>query len=127
MDDTQYRSHCLALLQGFANEFAQRTERLGGEDSLRELAAAFGALAKGELDLFLDGPTLVSRLFVTNPDFAPTLPRDLLWFFAGECLHYMPDAEIATFQQLDELRAEAAACGKVLDLAQARASLGKTQ
>lgn len=127
MDDSQYRDHCLALLRAFADEFGRRTEGLGREDSLRELAGAFRALADGELDLFVDGPGLISRLFVTYPDFAPTLPRDLLWYFGGECLHYMPDAEIATFQQLDELRAEAAACGKVLDLAQARASLGKTQ
>ena len=32
------------------------------------------------------------------------LPRDLLWFFGGDCLHYMPDEEISLFQQLDEQR-----------------------
>ena len=49
-------------------------------------------------------PALVARLFTTYPDFAPTFPRELLWFFGGDCLHYMPDEEIATFQQLEELR-----------------------
>ena len=39
----------------------------------------------------------------------------------------MPDEEIETYQQLDEMRAEAAAQGKVLDLRQARASLQKLQ
>ena len=84
-------------------------------------------VAEGERDLYLDGPQLVSRLFTTYPDFAPTFPRDLLWFLAGECLHYMPDEEIAIYQQLDELRAEAAAQGKTLDLRQARASLQQLQ
>ena len=34
----------------------------------------------------------------------PLLPRDLLWFFGGDCLHYMPDEEIRIFQELDEQR-----------------------
>ena len=41
------------------------------------------------------------------PDLTPVLPRDLLWFFGGDCLHYMPDEEIVLFQRLDELRYEA--------------------
>ena len=127
MDDAQYANYCREQLQDFAATLVKRTEHLPENDSLRELAAAFGQLADGERDLYLDGPQLVSRLFTTYPDFAPTFPRDLLWFLAGECLHYMPDEEIATYQQLDELRADAAAQGKTLDLRQARASLQQLQ
>ena len=127
MDDAQYASHCRGLLKQFAEDMVKRTEHLPESDSLRELAAAFIQLSDGERDLYIDGPSLVSRLFTTYPDFAPTLPRDLLWFLAGECLHYMPDEEIAAYQQLDEMRAEAAAQGKVLDLRQARASLRQVQ
>ncbi len=127
MDDAQYASHCRQLLEQFAGDMIKRTEHLPESDSLRELAAAFGELCDGSRDLYLDGPALVSRLFTTYPDFAPAFPRDLLWFLAGECLHYMPDEEIETYQQLDELRAEAAASGKVLDLRQARASLQQLQ
>ena len=96
---------------------------------LRHLLAPIhvAALASGERDLYGEGPGLVSRLFTTYPDFAPTFPRDLLWFLAGECLHYMPDEEITTYQQLDDMRAEAAAQGKTLDLRQARASLARLQ
>jgi len=36
------------------------------------------------------------------------VPRDLLWFFGGDCLHYMPDEELQMFQALDERRYEAA-------------------
>ena len=127
MDDAQYASHCRELLEQFAADMIKRTEHLPDTDSLKELAASFGALSSGERDLYLDGPVLVSRLFTTYPDFAPTLPRDLLWFLAGECLHYMPDEEIAAYQQLDEMRAEAAAKGYVLELRQARASLRQEQ
>ncbi len=127
MDDAQYANHCHSLLKEFAETFTARTENLPEDDSLVELCTAFRELSAGERDLYLDGPALVSRLFTTYPDFAPTFPRDLLWFIAGECLHYMPDEEIAAYQQLEEMRLEAASQGKVLDLRQARASLQKLQ
>jgi hypothetical protein len=127
MDDAHYARHCREQLRVFADTFTQRTAHLPQEDALRELAAAFARLADGTRDLYEEAPPLVSRLFITYPDFAPTFPRDLLWFLAGECLHYMPDEEILAYQQLDEMRAAAAAQGKVLDLRQARASLQQLQ
>ena len=123
MNDEQYLKHCLELLSDFAQTMGTRTEHLPPEDSLRELAAAFQALSNSEGDLYEDGTSLVSRLFITYPDFAPTLPRELLWFLGGDCLHYMPDDEIDTFQQLAELRSAAAARGETLDLRSARAKL----
>ena len=33
--------------------------------------------------------------------------RDRLWYFAGDCLRYMPDEEIALYQALEERRFEA--------------------
>ncbi|MEH6444567.1 MAG: PA2817 family protein [Oceanospirillaceae bacterium] len=50
----------------------------------------------------------------------PILPRDLLWFFSGDCLHYMPDEEIMQFQQLDELRYEAESSAIEFDYAKIR-------
>ncbi|MEQ8514522.1 MAG: PA2817 family protein [Chromatocurvus sp.] len=99
MNDSEYLEHCRGLLARFADEMTTRTRELPAEDSLRELALDFSAIAAGERDLYVEGPQLVSRLFTTYPDFAPTFPRDLLWFFGGECLHYMPDDEIAEFEQ----------------------------
>ena len=127
MNDEQYLAACLEQLGRFAKELETRTEHLPADDSLRQLAASFSRLADGELELYGDGPALVSRLFTTYPDFAPTFPRDLLWFFGGDCLHFMPDSEIATYQELDELRHEAAARGEILDLRAARASLQQLQ
>jgi hypothetical protein len=123
MNDEQYRKHCLELLSEFAQTMVTRTEHLPPDDSLRELAAAFLALANGEGDLYGEGTSLVTRLFTTYPGFAPTLPRELLWFLGGDCLHYMPDEEIDTFAQLADLRSAAAARGETLDLRSARAKL----
>ena len=127
MDDEQYARHCREQLLEFAGTFTARTAHLPESDPLRDLGRAFIELANGQRDLYDEGPALVSRLFTTHTDFAPTFPRDLLWFLAGECLHYMPDEEINAYQQLDDMRAEAAAQGKILDLRRARASLQTLQ
>ena len=127
MDDAQYLSHCRSLLKEFAGALHQRTEFLPPDDTLRELSAAFSGLASGERDLYIEGPGLVERLFTTYPDFAPTFPRELLWFLGGECLHFMADSEIDLYQELDTQRHQAAARGEQLDLDAARAKLLKLQ
>ena len=127
MNDEQYLSYCRHLLSEFARDFERRTQSLDEGDSLRELAAAFIEVDKGTRNLYSEGQTLVARLFTTYPDFAPTFPRDLLWFLGGECLHFMPDDEIEQHQQLTELRADAAAIGDNLDMIAARAKLLKLQ
>jgi hypothetical protein len=127
MNDDQYLKHCLDILSEFAQTLAMRTEHLPQDDSLRELAAAFQALPESADDIYTEGAVLVARLFTTYPDFAPTLPRALLWFLGGDCLHYMPDDEIDLFQELDDLRGAAASKGETLDLRAARAKLLKLQ
>ena len=127
MNDEQYMRHCRKQFDDFSATLVTRTESLIDTDSLRELAHAFARVASGEDDLYEKAPALISRLFDTYPDFAPTFPRDLLWFLGGECLHYMPDEEITVFQQLDELRGAAEIRGEVLDFQAARAKLMKSQ
>ncbi|KIP88018.1 MULTISPECIES: PA2817 family protein [Pseudomonas] len=50
------------------------------------------------------GQDLISQIFQRYPQIAHLVPRDLLWFFGGDCLHFMPDEEIELYQQLDERR-----------------------
>jgi len=121
VNDAQYASHCRDQLRLFSDTLVQRTTGLPEGDSLRELAGAFADLR--EDTVYSEGPGLVSRLFTTYPDFAPTFPRELLWFLGGECLHYMPDDEIQLYQQLDEEREQASSRGEVLDLEEARQRL----
>lgn len=128
MNDQQYLTHCRNRLDEFASGLVRRTESLPEDDGLRQLAQAFlGLLQPGDEDIHTRAQPLVDRLFTTYPDFAPTLPRELLWFFGGDCLHFMPDEEIALHQQLDELRHEAAGRGKIMDLKAARAKLLQLQ
>jgi hypothetical protein len=104
--DESYVEEQKQLLADFAREFLERTRDLGPQDGLRELALAFGELSAGDGDLYAEGPPLVSRLFTVYPEFAPTFPRALLWFLGAECLHFMPDEEIAEFErQLEEDKA----------------------
>jgi hypothetical protein len=127
MNDQQYLLYCRDLLEDFSKDFCLRLEHLPDADPLRSLAAEFSLLAAGDGDLYADGPALVNRLFTGFPDLAPAFPRDLLWFFGGECLHFMPDEEIALYQQLEQQRLQAAARGERLDQRAARAKLLKLQ
>ena len=124
MNDQQYASHCRTLLADFAAALCRRTQSLTGDDTLRGLAEDFQRLATDpEADLYGQAAALIDRLFTTYPDFAPTFPRELLWFFGGDCLHFMPDEEIGLYQQLDELRSQAGAAGQIFDLRAAKAKL----
>jgi hypothetical protein len=127
MNDEQYLTHATEQFKEFSGTLMARTDSLKATDSLRELAMSFDSVAKGEDDLYQHAPALVERLFTTYPDFAPTFPRELLWFLGGECLHYMPDEEISLYQQLDDLRDTAQISGKVLDFQAARAKLMKSK
>lgn len=125
MNDEQYLQRCRELWQTFARTLAQRTAALEPEDPLRALALEFAQLPADDTDWYVQAPQLIARLFTTFPEFAPTLPRELLWFLGGDCLHYMPDEEIALYQELDEQRSQAAARGELIDFEQARAKLQK--
>ena len=128
MNDEQYLSHCRKLLAEFSKTLSQRTEALEQDDGLRVLAAEFERLTNDPAaDVYNEVGTLVDRLFTTHQDFAPTFPRELLWFFGGDCLHFMPDDEIAVYQQLDDQRGQAARRGQIFDLQSARAKLLKLQ
>ena len=115
MNDQQYLHYVRQQWTDFANTLEQRTHSLDREHPLRELAHRFCAVANGEEDLYDTGPALVMRLFTHHPEFAPTLPRNLLWFLGGDCLHVLSDAEISGFQALEEERLAAAAAGDCLD------------
>ncbi len=122
MNDTEYRDFCLELAGNFADRLAQEADKTSPDDPLRQLAAGFRALARGEA-IYEEGPGLVNTLFTHAPEFAPLFPRDLLWFIGGDCLHFMPDEELAKYQQLEDMRIEAAAESAPFDYRAERAKL----
>ncbi len=123
MNDKHYREYCHALLAEFSRELLTRTASLPQEHPLRELAEGYAKLSEHTVDLYERGPALVARLFDTYPEFAPTFPRQLLWFLGGDCLHYMADEEIEQHQQLEEMRLAAASRGETFNFKDARAKL----
>lgn len=125
--DKEYYIYHLDLLNAFiaqikslppfnleeANE--EDTEFLAALDELANQPQSFHWLDKGQ--------TLICRIVSAYPHLMPLLYRDLLWFFGGDCLHYMPDEEINLFQQLDELRENAKKEQQIFDYKETRAKL----
>lgn len=70
---------------------------------------------EGEQDSHYLGQEILSQIFMRYPQINHLIPRDLLWFFGGDCLHFMPDDEIDAFQQLSDLQYEAQQQGKSFD------------
>ena len=48
------------------------------------------------------GQLVIGDILLYHNHLAHHVNRDLLWYFGGDCLHYMPDDEIEKYQQLDE-------------------------
>lgn len=72
-------------------------------------------LREDEEDSQYLGQELISQIFFRYPQIAHLVPRELLWFFGGDCLHFMPDEEIALFQQLEDMQYQAESAGEAFD------------
>ena len=72
------------------------------------------SLAESTEDLYV-GQDIISQVFQRYPQIAHLVPRDLLWFFGGDCLHFMPDEEIDKYQQLEDRRYAALENGEEFD------------
>ena len=66
------------------------------------------ALPVDPIDSQYLGQDIMCQVIERYPQIAHLIPRDLLWFFGGDCLHFMPDEEIEMYQTLEERRFYAA-------------------
>jgi hypothetical protein len=91
---------------------ALRTPRLreGRDESGERFLARFDrlleALANGSPDYEFEGRELMATLQLQYPELWEVLDRRLLWFFGGDCLHFLDDEEIELFQRADEAAAD---------------------
>ena len=90
---------------------------------LERLDIIIKQLDSGDPDGMFEGQNWLNMFMTHNPNLAPTVPRELLWFFGGECLHFMPDDEIDKFQKLEEDEIYAEENGLKFDYQQAKASI----
>lgn len=105
--DKMYVEFHLHLLNAFIAQAEQQPpfclEDINLDD--QEFIAELKQLPQTEgPELLNQGQQLLCKIVAAYPHLMPILPRDLLWFFGGDCLHYMPDEEIHIFQELDEQR-----------------------
>lgn len=119
-----YQVYHLQLLQAFIEQVEQQPPFIAencSEDDRIFLQDLKSLAEDRDQDLLQSGQHLLCRVVTTYPHLMPLLYRDLLWFFGGDCLHFMPDEEIDRYQQLDELRHEAMRTGKSFSYANERA------
>jgi hypothetical protein len=109
--DKEYYIYHLELLAAFSAQIKPLppfNSELSNEDDQEFLIALAELQNQPQGINFLEqGQMLMCRIVGSYPHLMPLLYRDLLWFFGGDCLHFMPDEEIAVFQRLDEQREEA--------------------
>jgi hypothetical protein len=109
--DQEYYTYHLELLAAFSAQIQQlppfNTEFPSEDDQEFLIALAQLQQQPKDVDFLEQGQLLMCRVVGSYPHLMPLLYRDLLWFFGGDCLHYMPDEEISVFQRLDEQREEA--------------------
>ncbi|WP_321346387.1 PA2817 family protein [Halopseudomonas oceani] len=121
-----YHEYHLALLQSLYDTIRAQTallEQLQEESNelfMERFDELLAQLQQGDHDDLYLGQDILCQIIARYPQIAHLIPRDLLWYFGGDCLHYMPDEEITQYQLLDEHRAEAEERGETFDWEQAR-------
>jgi hypothetical protein len=121
MNDTELHSEQLALFAAFNDRLQTQASAADGI-GLGELAQQFDAMNAAPKRIPEEAPALVYRMLTVAPQLTSMFPRELLWYLGGECLHFMPDEEIASFTALDEQRRDALASGEPFNWQGARAA-----
>ena len=112
------------------NETLSRIEKAAANESgvidadiLQQFRDVIDQLTEHRDSAYEAGQDLFSKIGTHQPQLMPAVDRALLWFFGGECMHFLSDEEITQFQHLDEMAAEAEAEGKEYDYRSAGRSL----
>lgn len=93
------------------------------EEILHQLTQVIDLLQSHSDDGYEQGRDWLVHVFTHQPQLTPAIDRDLLWFFGGDCLHFMTDDEMTAFQQLEELEEDHAQRGEAFDRNAAKALL----
>ncbi|MEN0039671.1 MAG: PA2817 family protein [Cellvibrio sp.] len=109
--DQEYYTYHLELLTAFSEQVQQlppfNLDNPSEDDQEFITGLTHLQQQSHSADFLEQGQVLMCRVVGSYPHLMPLLYRDLLWFFGGDCLHFMPDEEIAVFQRLDEQREDA--------------------
>ena len=112
------------------NETLSRIEKAAANESgvidadiLQQFRDVIDQLTEHRDSAYDAGQDLFSKIGTHQPQLMPAVDRALLWFFGGECMHFLSDEEITRFQHLDEMATEAEAEGNEYDYRSAGRSL----
>jgi hypothetical protein len=93
------------------------------EEILQQLQLVIDQLGQ-KTDLgYESGHDLLANIATHQPQLMPAIDRDLLWFFGGDCLHFLTDDELDRFQRLEDMAAAAESEDKTFDYQAAHATL----
>ncbi len=109
MTDASYSSdlpdrlaQALTLCRTLHRDCVQYAAAVGPNEDLDQLLAAFDRLLEMMANLSSEyehqGRLVLTRIQMQAPEVWTRVDRELLWFFGGDCLHYLSDEEIAAFQ-----------------------------
>lgn len=104
-EKTSYKAYYARLLAQLAAVIHRTAPFNGGElDELQgALLQKLDTLVEGRADdAMVDGQWLLQRIVADYQHLMPLVPRDLFWYFGGDCLHFLTDEEIAFFQSVEE-------------------------
>lgn len=103
----QFHQSLLNNLYQLTDQTLEQSHRTQEDQILVEQLEQLSKATAIDEDFIAIGQQAICRIVAAYPHIAPQTPRDLFWLFGGDCLHYMPDEEIAKYQYLDEQRFEA--------------------
>ncbi len=105
-DHSDYFTFHQQLLSEFAARLPEALSEVVQEEQKLELIANLETACQ---ELKRDRALAQNWLFsfiCMQPQLNPLVPRDLLWFIGGDCLHFLIDEEIERFQKIEDLVAE---------------------
>lgn len=97
------------LLQQVHERLSKAQSQAGGiisDEILHQLTQVIDQLTQHTDSGYTQGQDWITHIFNHLPQLSPAIERDLLWFFGGDCLHFLTDEEINLFQQIDEIEAQ---------------------
>ncbi|AFU98027.1 PA2817 family protein [Simiduia agarivorans] len=120
LDYLAYHKHLIAQLAQRATELLESAPFR--EEAHSDLSKRLTALVNASPDdaFYTEGQACLCKIIAAWPQLTSSVARDLLWFFGGDCLQFMPDDEIRQFQTLDEARFEAESTGDTPDYGKLR-------
>ncbi len=102
--------HHRQLLNEFVEKLPAALKEVVQEEQALELIDNLRQACEALDDNSADGWHLAQNWlfsFIGNhPQLTPVVPRELLWFLGGDCLHFLTDEEISRFQQVEDKSAE---------------------